>query len=359
MESEVEFVNFKKDYSRRVCADFYQKFWAGTALANGLTLKTPDGKEIMVNPKDIYVTDLGGMNGNCMCGHAIRYEYWLGTVGPIGSSCIKVMTGLDGQDLRAILRGAENVKFEVDLLQQAKDKWGTLTNQLEKDPTLANQIHMLENLFKLPAEARFFLDNNVPMPYSITNKINKAARSNEDISRVLVKYGKEVVDLLSDYKEVSYTIAKIIHPVPLTTYKLMPNNIVDIGNKIMNLKASDKMVDFFKKLMRNATNPRFADALDVIKKLKTFGPRIDDFWAKIVAENYDKGIQYGFSDAQIEFILTKSSTGKPGLAVRFVKFLDGTEQPPEIMANYVPPVEEPVIVPAEQQNVPEEQDNPF
>ncbi len=353
----MEFEDFKKGYTKRVCADFYQKFWAGTALANGLTIKTPEGKEIMVNPKDIYVTDLGGMNGNCKCGHAIRYEYWLGEVGPIGSSCIKTMTGLDGQDLRAILRGAENARFETKVLEEAKVKWETLDKQLETDKDLKIKLDIVIAAKKLPPEIQPFLENDIPLPYSMVQKIVRLGRANVDINRVIVKYGTEVAELVSDYKETVYNIGKIIHPVPLIVKKLITQNIYDLGYAIMNLKASDKAVELFKKLIKNGKNPLFMDALDVIKKLQAFGPKLGDFWSKIVQENYEKGIQYGFSDAQINFILLTSSTGKPGLAIRFAKYLDGTEVPPEL-PTFIPPEEPKTELQPEPQTVPDTS-NPF
>lgn len=122
-----------QSYMKARSQEFYKKFWANIADQGGLTVTKLDGTKIQVKYEDIWVNDLGEMCGHCLCGHAIRYEYHIGEVAPIGSSCIKVMTGLDGQDLRTILQGGEIARKERDDLELALESYQTLEDQIN-DP---------------------------------------------------------------------------------------------------------------------------------------------------------------------------------------------------------------------------------
>lgn len=135
-------------------------------------------------------------------------------------------------------------------------------------------------------------------------------------------------DLICSHKDVANNLRLICGDISKITEQLGMREtpiyitIEDIGKKIEQRKSTEPSEQFFKKLMLCAKDPRFGDALTVLTKLFHNHNKIPTFWFDIVKENIIKAFKYGLSDKQIEFILVKSSTGKPGLAVRFQKIIN-------------------------------------
>lgn len=324
----ISFEEFSKQFLKERSQGYYQKFWAGTAMANGLTVKTPDGKEFMVKPEKIYMVDLGEMSGNCMCGHAIRYEYYLDQIGPIGSKCIQTMTGLQGEDLRKILRGAEFARKDRDDLLRVKNEYGTFENQLIGDSYL-KQVYDVLSYDEMTPEIKHFIDNNIPMPHPIKYAMRQLVYNKEVKVVASKKYGSKVEQPLKEYEAIYATVDQIIKNCDLVDeYQLYGNDkycfevLKDIGDKVKEGKASEKQVDLFIKLWTNLKNEKFNDALYVLIKLSHFPDQMEEFWGQLVKENLTKALKWGLSDGQCEFILNKSSKGKDGLATRFKDLLE-------------------------------------
>jgi hypothetical protein len=314
--------DFIREFTKTRSINHYTHFWSRTASSEGLTVKTPDGKEIMVKPEEIYCEDLGSICGSCMCGHGIRYQYFLGKVGPIGSTCIQTITGLDGQDLRYILQGGIAARKDVADLMQCIETYGTFKGQLEQDKLFAERYNFVDLLQKIPTDAIPFVRENVPMPAVIRNLIYRVYNLNQIHDKIKSKYGDTIATLLKVHRDVAQDIEDAISElkIPLTE-KMIHLTIRDIGSKLEKGNTlSPKALEFWTKLVQRGSDKRFIDALTVLSQLNI---RVDvpEFWANIVKENIDKALLYGLSEAQINFILTKSSIGKDGLAIRFKDLL--------------------------------------
>lgn len=313
----MDFDAFIKEFTKKESSDYYKRFWAGTAIENGLTIKY-DGKELLVKPQDISCIDLGELSGRCLCGHPIRYEYWFDTLGPIGSTCITVMTGLNGSDLRTIMRGSQFALKEKNELVKLKEKYQTLENQYKEFALLETKIKKLHELDKIPEKVQNFLQDNIPMPYSVRRIIDKIYDEINQESLVMNRYGKEVYECFQIYYGLGQEIRNIVQPMELlvpAAKSSITHTLFDIGGKIGMCKATTGQVEYFKKIVTRLKNPKFIDACDVLTKLKQI--TLGEFWDNVVTENIQKAVSYGLSEGQINFILDKSAAGKPGLATRF------------------------------------------
>lgn len=320
----MELQEFIRNFMKERSNNYYQKFWSKTASQAGLTVKTPDGKEIMVKPEEIWCEDLGDVSGSCLCGHAIRYQYWLGKVGPIGSSCIQTITGLDGQDLRYILQGGQVARKETEELRQLIEQFKTLDGQLAADPILTERVNFVKDLNATPHAVLPFVEHNFPMPSSIRASIYAVYNRNQKLKNVKQLYGQEVFDCYTIHEQVAADFDKVVANLP----KIFTNNekfvheiIRDIGHKVTSSSPSPKQLDFLVKLVKRLQNPQFIDAVNVLVTLYNCKDQIEEFWAKIITENLLKAMQFGLSDGQVNFILNKSASGKDGLAIRFKTLL--------------------------------------
>lgn len=307
--------NFIKEYVAAQSSSYYTRFWANTALTNGLSVKY-DGKEFLCKPEKIRVVDLGELAGQCLCGHTIRYEFWFDHLGPIGSSCIKTMTGLDGQDLRMLIKGAELAKKDGEELQRTIKTYLTFSEQLGADQILAERFNFVHEIDKIPECIQKFVVEDVPLPNPMKNLLYRIYNEEGKIKKVKDMYGDEVYSMALGYKDV------------VGFYGEKPPKFVetinDIGGKIIEMKATGKAVEFFKRLYKRAENKRFLDAYSVLAKLQVYD--LGEFWNNLIQEYIRKGDQYGLTDGEVAFILDKSASGKPALCIRFKNKLELVDQ---------------------------------
>lgn len=323
MQLPQEFLN--KILTKR-SVDYYTKLWGTFVQSKGLTVKKLDGSEIVVLPKDIKVIDLGSMCGNCLCGHAIRYEFWMSGYGPIGSSCIQQLTGLEGQDLRILLNGCNLLKRDRNEIEKAVERYGTLKEQLAVNVMLVSNMELAKKHNLLPEEIKIFEEYDIPIPYFLDSKISHIVWRIGEKERLEKekgqRYGNEIKEMIEGYEEVR-VILKLIFARTKVLQKNLLQRLDELKNKIENLKFNSRDLEFFKKFYGRASNPRFIDALNVLTRLEKYvgTPDFMGFWGRVVSENATTAITYGLSEGQINFILGKSSKGNPGLAMTFQKLL--------------------------------------
>jgi hypothetical protein len=331
---KIPLADFKRLLFPERAASHYEQFWGKTIQQNGLTT-TIDGVEKIVLPKDIKVNDLGKVCGQCRCGHAIRYEYWLADFGPVGSSCIQMLTGLNGGDLRILLKGSQLAKVECEQLQEFVDMYdGHLSKQLESDNMLAEKLRkaevILPNRITVPKDVALFIDYDVPMPFFIQRKldsfINKAFPQIEHVKK---RYGDLIGTAFACHKELCTSFEDNIEQLGknifgdsfVTGENTVWGVVASIGKKIDKLGAYPKAVDLFIKCVNRMQDERMLDALDVLMRLKKQAEKLPESIRQIVEDMYVNAIKWGLSEKQINFVLEKSSSGRPGLAVQFKPLL--------------------------------------
>jgi hypothetical protein len=171
--SDVEFLSqeqyeFLEGHTQKKFFTFMENYWGEKMVTAGITCKTFEGTVINVDSKSIRVVDKRWKGAShCICGKAIRYEYWIGTYGPIGSIHICEHTNLDKTLVHDLTKGYKQqnelrtdiVKFLAELKEQNKtyDDWtvGYELNekmknlQFIRNPEVRNLIQKLCDL-KLP-----------------------------------------------------------------------------------------------------------------------------------------------------------------------------------------------------------------
>lgn len=136
--SDVEFLTqeqyeFLEQHTQQKFFSFMEQYWAEMIDAD-ITCRTFDGEVINVDRGSIRVIDKRWKGAShCICGKAIRYEYWIQHYGPIGSVHIVEHTNLDKTLVRDITKGykSENtlrtdiVRMLADLKEDEKgyDEW--------------------------------------------------------------------------------------------------------------------------------------------------------------------------------------------------------------------------------------------
>lgn len=323
---------FLTEYAKQRSVHYFVQFWGNETARSGLTIKKLDGSETIVLPKDICCIDLGNMSGQCRCGHAIRYEYWLSEYGPIGSSCIRTLTGLDGADLRTILRGGQFVKKDLDEFKKLSEEFATLDDQLSRDTILKTRLDFLKNNNQVPPEVQLFIDNNKPIPKNVALMIYRIFNKHDKKSKIASTYGPHVARAFSVHPELCSEIKDIISVSDISDIDVeskIHNTVRDIGSKIEGLRASPKAVDFFIKLVTRMENPQFIDALNVLVILNKNKSNIDDFWSNMITEMLKTALTYGLTDKQVAVVIGKTSSGGPGLSTRFNDYIIGQMAPEE------------------------------
>lgn len=158
---------FLEDYTQKKFYTFMQNHWANKGLPTNLMTTTDKGEQIQISWHNIKVIDKRWKGAShCICGKAVRYEYWIGTYGPIGSIHILEHTGLSKELVNDITKGyklqnelrTEIVHILDDLKQAGKtyNDWCTDFSLTEKmapidyvpqyDRELINKL----NEFQLP-----------------------------------------------------------------------------------------------------------------------------------------------------------------------------------------------------------------
>lgn len=174
--SDVEFLSqeqyeFLEGYTQKKFFTFMENYWGEKMITAGITCKTFEGTVINVDSKSIRVIDKRWKGAShCICGKAIRYEYWIGTYGPIGSIHICEHTNLDKTLVHDLTKGYKQqnelrtdiVKFLAELKEQNKtyEDWAVgyelnekIKNlQFVRSPETRNLIQKLCDL-KLPLTA--------------------------------------------------------------------------------------------------------------------------------------------------------------------------------------------------------------
>jgi len=342
---------FLTEYAKQRSSHYFVQFWGNDTAHSGLTIKKDDGSEIVVLPKDIYCTDLGAMCGQCRCGHAIRYEYWLNEYGPIGSSCIKTLTGLDGADLRNLLRGGQFVKKDLEDFTKLQEEFATLNEQLLKDNVLRTRLDFLKEQNQIPPEVQLFIDNNKPIPKNIALLIYRLVNKYDKKSKIAATYGALVARAFTVYPELCAEVKDIISVSDVSDIDVeskIYNTVRDIGSKIESLRASPKAVDFFIKLVTRMENPQFIDALNVLVILNKNKQNFEDFWRDIITNQLKTALVYGLTEKQIAMVIDKTSSGGPGLSTRFNDYIIGQMSGED----YKKPT--PVIISTISKSIPEE-----
>jgi hypothetical protein len=323
---------FLKEYAKQRSSHYFVQFWGNDTAHSGLTIKKDDGSEIVVLPKDIYCTDLGEMCGQCRCGHAIRYEYWLGDYGPIGSTCITVLTGLDGANLRILLRGGQFVKKDLEEFKQLQEEFTNLEEQRHKDIILNTRLDFLETNNQVPTEVQLFIDNDKPIPKNVALLIYRLVNKYDKKSKIAATYGAHVARAFSVYPELCSEIKDIISVSDISDIDVeskIHNTVRDIGSKIEGLRASPKAVDFFIKLVTRMENPQFIDALNVLVILNKNKGNFEEFWRDIVTNLLKTALVYGLTEKQVAVVIDKTSSGGPGLSTRFNDYIIKQMSPEE------------------------------
>jgi hypothetical protein len=344
---------FLKEYAKQRSSHYFVQFWGNETARSGLTIKKDDGSEIVVLPKDIYCTDLGAMSGQCKCGHAIRYEYWLSEYGPIGSSCIKTLTGLDGADLRNLLRGGQFVKKDLEDFTKLQEEFVTLEEQRKKDIILNTRLNFLETNNQIPPEVQLFIDNNKPIPKNVALLIYRLVNKHDKKSKIAATYGAHVARAFSVYPELCSEVKDIISVSDISDIDVeskIHNTVRDIGSKIEGLRASPKAIDFFIKLVTRMENPQFIDALNVLVILNKNKANFDEFWRNMVTDMLKTALTYGLTEKQVAVVIGKTSTGGPGLSTRFNDYIIGQMSPEEKSTDKPAPV----IISTISKSIPEE-----
>lgn len=170
--SDIEYLSneqyeFLEKHTQQKFYGFMQTYWSKKMLSAGLTTKTHNGEVLNFDWSQIRVIDKRYKGAShCICGKAIRYEYWLSTYGPIGSVHIGEHAGLNAELVRDITKGykeqnelrTEIVHLLADLKKTGKtyDDWKTEFNLDMKMPALSlvhpmdQQTLMDLNTHKLP-----------------------------------------------------------------------------------------------------------------------------------------------------------------------------------------------------------------
>lgn len=126
--SDVEFLDqeqyeFLEGYTQQKFFSFMEQYWGEKLVDAEITCKTFDGEVINIDRGSIRVIDKRWKGAShCICGKAIRYEYWIGSYGPIGSVHIVEHTNLDKTLVRDITKGykTENT-LRTDIVRMLAD----------------------------------------------------------------------------------------------------------------------------------------------------------------------------------------------------------------------------------------------
>lgn len=154
-----------------------QRYWGSKMIEHNITCTTFDGEVLNVEPGSIRVIDKRWKGAShCICGKAIRYEYWIQQYGPIGSVHITEHTNLDKTLVRDITNGYKKqnevrtdiVKILADLKEQGKtfEDWKRdydLSEKLKALPFLKNleRRQLIEGLVSL----------ELPLPESLRREL--------------------------------------------------------------------------------------------------------------------------------------------------------------------------------------------
>jgi hypothetical protein len=188
--SDVAFLNqeqyeFLEERTQKKFYTFVQKYWGEKLIDANITCKTFNGEVINVDPTSIRVIDKRWKGAShCLCGKAIRYEYWIKTYGPIGSVHICDHTNLDKTLVADLTKGykKENelrtdiVRMLADLQEagESYETWVVSYNLLQKMINIgfvgnAEQRELIIKLCQL----------NLPLPENLRTTLNFANRKAE------------------------------------------------------------------------------------------------------------------------------------------------------------------------------------
>lgn len=132
--------------------------------------KKKKGDQICLDLKKIEVFDT--FCSHCLCGHEIRYAYYIDGYGPIGSTCIHILAGIDkkivGKFTRTY-RKINGIRKEIKkiLVEKTFDEWA-------KEFDLDNKLANIEKLDEEHQEIiNDFVNAKLPLPMKYTNALVK------------------------------------------------------------------------------------------------------------------------------------------------------------------------------------------
>lgn len=185
--SDVEFLSneqydFLESHTQSKFYTFMEQYWGAKLADAGITCKTFDGEVLNVEPGSIRVVDKRWKGAShCICGKAIRYEYWIQHYGPIGSVHIVEHTNLDKTLVSDITKGYKkenSLRTEiVRMLADLKDEGRTLKDWQETfdlDEKM-KYIERVSNPEKRELIKRL-VELNLPLPEELRHALSLARR---------------------------------------------------------------------------------------------------------------------------------------------------------------------------------------
>lgn len=183
--SDVEFLSdeqyaFLEAHTQQRFFSFMEQYWAEKLVDHEITCTTFEGEKINIDRGSIRVVDRRWKGAShCLCGKAIRYEYFIGQYGPIGSVHICEHTNLDQTLVRDITKGykkentlrTEIVRMLADLKENGKtyDDWVESYDLLEKMKHIGN----VRNAEKRELIMRL-CDLRLPLPEDLRKELSLA-----------------------------------------------------------------------------------------------------------------------------------------------------------------------------------------
>lgn len=186
--SDIEFLDdqqyeFLEQHTQQQFFSFMQQYWGEKMIAAQITCRTMDGEVINVDRGSIRVIDKRWKGAShCICGKAIRYEYWIGTYGPIGSVHIVDHTNLDKTFVRDLTKGyktqnelrTEIVHLLADLKEQGKtyEDWASSFDYESK----MQNVEKVRNPERRELIKRLY-GLHLPLPEKLRHELNYVQQS--------------------------------------------------------------------------------------------------------------------------------------------------------------------------------------
>jgi len=265
--SDIEYLNqdqyeFLEKHTQEKFYTFLQGYWAKKVIDAGLTTKTSKGEVLAINPASIRVIDKRWKGAShCICGKAIRYEYWIQKYGPIGSVHILEHTGLDKELVRDITKGYKyqnSLRTElVELLVALKDNNETVADWYVKFK-LEEKTECIKRLapeYKVLAEK--LIELKLPFDKNLRDRIN-AIHARGKYSNYLAKASIVVIASTAMAPQIPLTnihqalidrstktlAASRINPEIMKSNGYRIHTLTDLCRALMNGHPSDSQVRY-------------------------------------------------------------------------------------------------------------------
>lgn len=273
--SDIEFLNpaqyeYLENMTQQRFFTFLQKHWALKMIAAGATAKTQKGEVLQVNPATIRVVDKRWKGAShCICGKAIRYEYWIQQYGPIGSVHICEHTGLDKALVDDITKGykKENqVRTEiVDIFVELKDKGHTIEDWY-KEYGLEEKQKWLPHV-RIQATREMiekFIELKLPIPKECREALQnafyswKAAQRRSEQEELFLVQAKTTIDRLHTSQ---YEALRVAQAGTFATFQDLFHAIKEKRSTPEQLLFAENTQTFFARAMTEQNAPVDEQAL--------------------------------------------------------------------------------------------------